>query len=943
MYFKIGFALPTILITSLIMLTVLLVSVTSTSSVRVSLKAQNYNDDASLTAQSGLKYAQACLSVNNGISRWTNSKPLRPDTDCTGTQLASCPTSPADADCHFVSVNNNVRTTFSVGIDQSPSPSSWKKVSASISHTCGITSFDSVYCWGLNENGQLGNDSTNNSFIPVAVDVSSGLSGKTVAEISSGFYHTCALTSDNIVYCWGDNTHGQLGNDSTEQSDVPVSINMGAMVGKTVAKISSGTYHTCAVTSDGKAYCWGYNGDGELGNSSNTESHIPVAVVNPLAAKTVRSIKAGAFHTCADTTDNLAYCWGYNGYGQMGNNSTNPSNVPVQVLGIGGSGNLTNVSSISSGAYHTCAVVSSAAVCWGYNDYGQIGDTTTVQKNVPTAVSVAGVLGGKTITDISAGYYHTCAIGSNLPYCWGYNADGELGNNLTGNSSVPVAVDATAALSGKTVSAVSTGTYHACVLASDNEIYCWGQDSYGQLGSNETSGSLVPVSLNVDGVKVKDIVSTGTISLLRSDGSVWRSYKQTTRLSIADLIAINQLTSSIVSTGGMHSCAIASDNTPYCWGHNGYGQLGNGTNTQSKVPVAVKTTGVLNGKTITRISAGDVHTCAVADGKAYCWGYNGDGELGNNSTTSSNEPVEVYTDVGGALNGKTVTDIVASYRQTCAIATDGSGGKAYCWGLNDHGQLGNNSTSPSNVPVAVDATGLLNAKTINDIDAGAYHGCVIASDNNSYCWGYNAYGQLGNNLYDESHVPVAVSASGVLSGKTITSIKTGIYHSCAVASDSKAYCWGYNANGQLGDGSTIVCNPYLPGVYCSLVPVAVSTSGVLQNKTIASISDGYYHTCAVSSDGNLYCWGLNDRGQLGNNSTSNSGVPVFIGNLSVISGREMMTVEGGQSHTCAISSVNLVYCWGSNDNGQVGDNSLSQRNVPVSTNIVSKYSSFKGF
>ncbi len=156
------------------------------------------------------------------------------------------------------------------------------------------------------------------------------------------------------------------------------------------------------------------------------------------------------------------------------------------------------------------------------------------------------------------------------------------------------------------------------------------------------------------------------------------------------------------------------------WGNNGEGQLGNNSTTDSKVPVAVDTTGVLAGKTVTAITAGQYHSCAVADAKAYCWGYNSSGQLGNNSTTES--PVPVAVDTTGVLAGKTVTAITAGQYHTCAVAD----AKAYCWGSNLYGQLGNNSTTESPVPVAVDTAGVLAGKTVTAITAGQYHTCVVA-------------------------------------------------------------------------------------------------------------------------------------------------------------------------------------------------------------------------
>ncbi|MCB0913912.1 MAG: hypothetical protein KDB60_20085, partial [Propionibacteriaceae bacterium] len=206
-----------------------------------------------------------------------------------------------------------------------------------------------------NGNGQLGDNSTTNSSVPVAVNIGGALAGKTVTAISAGLSHSCVV-ADGQAYCWGDSTFGQLGNNSTTDSKVPVAVNTtGALSGKTVSAISAGRHHTCTVA-DGQAYCWGYNGGGELGNNSTTDSKVPVAVntAGALAGKTVIEITAGYFHTCV-AASGQAYCWGYNGSGQLGDNSITNSTVPVAVNTTGPLAGRT-VTAIAAGYVHTCVV-----------------------------------------------------------------------------------------------------------------------------------------------------------------------------------------------------------------------------------------------------------------------------------------------------------------------------------------------------------------------------------------------------------------------------------------------------------------------------------------------------------------------------------------------------------------------------------------------------------
>jgi len=601
----------------------------------------------------------------------------------------------------------------------------------------------------------------------------------------------------------------------------------GALVGKTMKSITatSGGSHTCAISSDDLAYCWGLNTNGALGNNSTTRSTIPVAVstADVLNGKTIKSISVGGVHTCAIASDDLAYCWGYNDRGQLGNNSTTRSLVPVAVNTADALSGKT-IKSIAAGNWYVCAVASdNLTYCWGYANYGQLGNDSIVDSWVPAAVSTTGVLSGKTIASISAGNNHVCAIASdNLTYCWGSNGGGRLGNNSIVQSNVPVSVSV-AILREKTIKSMDSGNSFNCAIASDDLAYCWGYNSTGQLGDNSTTQSLIPVAVNTAGV-----LSGKTLKLITS--------------------------------GGSQTCAIASDDLAYCWGNNAHGQLGDNSTTQSSVPVAVDTTGVLDGKTIKSITAGDSHVCAIAsDDLAYCWGYNNYGQLGDDSVTERLAPIAVSTT--GALSGKTIKSIVTGTYHTCVIASDDL---AYCWGLkyiNEWGDIIQNSL----VPVAVITTTALDGKTIKSITAAGYRTCVIASDDLVYCWGNSRFGNFAQNntIYSSGSCtpgtpycdfPWAVDTSGVLNGKTIKSIGTGLSSSCAIASDNLAYCW---------DWSRYSFGDY---IFDPVIPAAVDVSGALSGKTFKSITGGSLHTCAIASDDLVYCWGKNDYGQLGGGS-----------------------------------------------------------------------------
>ncbi len=363
---------------------------------------------------------------------------------------------------------------------------------------------------------------------------------------------------------------------------------------------------------------------------------------------------------------------------------------------------------------------------------------------------------------------------------------------------------------------------HACAIISSGQTYCWGRNTSGQLGNNSQIDSSLPVAVSMIG-------------------------------------ALTGKTMKSIKPGISHTCGISSDDLAYCWG---YGQYVVNSPGGSLVPVSVDVSGNLAGKTIKSISSSDYYICVVAsDDRAYCWGDGPDGQLGNIYTNTNSGALPV--DTSGVMSGKTIVSITAGQSHTCALD---SNGLAYCWGNNGYGQLGDGTTTNRPLPVAVSMTGGLAGKTIKAIAASSHKTCAIASDNLEYCWGDNTFGMLGDNTGTNRSVPTAVYTGGALSGKTIKMIAPGTQHSCAIASDDKAYCWGFGGMGALGDaiGST------------TSEAVAVSTSGVLSGKTIKSIVSGTSSSCVVASDNQVYCWGWNTYGQLGDGTTNNSNAPVRV-------------------------------------------------------------------
>ena len=311
--------------------------------------------------------------------------------------------------------------------------------------------------------------------VTITIKVSSA-----VAPISAGDYHTCALTTASGVKCWGGNSKGQLGDNSTTDRLTPVDV-VGLSSG--VVAIAAGEQHTCALTTAGGVKCWGWNASGQIGDGTTTDSWTPVDVVGLSSGVAAISAGSSGLYTCALTTAGGGKCWGNNTLGELGDNTTTQRNSPVDVVGLS-----SGVAAIATEGGHTCALTVAGGVkCWGGNNCGQIGDNTTTDRHAP--VDVVGLSSG--VTAISAGGATCVLTTAGGVKCWGLNANGQIGDNTTINRLTPV--DVVGLSSG--VAAISAGYYHTCALIAAGGVKCWGRNDYGQLGDNTTIERYAPVDV----------------------------------------------------------------------------------------------------------------------------------------------------------------------------------------------------------------------------------------------------------------------------------------------------------------------------------------------------------------------------------------------------------------------------------------------------------------
>lgn len=692
-------------------------------------------------------------------------------------------------------------------------------VSAGSTHTCAVINAG-LQCWGTNDLGELGD---NGIYIRADVPLPVIPPGSRVTAVAAGSRSTCAVV-DGGLKCWGANSFGQLGNNSTSPTAVQVQV-IPASSG--VTAVTFGTTHACAAVGGG-VQCWGDNSFRQLGNNSAVlKSLVPVQVI--AAGSGITDVSAGYRHTCALGGGGVQ-CWGHNTFG-IGDGSSTLAPVPVQVIAPGG-----GATSITVGDRHSCAVVSGGVKCWGNNDSGQLGTGDFTAAATPQQAIAAG--GG--VSAVAAGFGHTCAIVNGGVKCWGTNYVGQVGSALLSESTVPV----TQIAAGSNVSSVSAGDSHSCAVVA-GIVKCWGDDFASQLGiGGPVQSSKVPVHSIAGGSNFSHVAtgSTRSCAIIADGVQCWGANSRgefgnnSTEPAILPVTALPAGSGvSAISLGPLSTCGVINGGVK-CWGDNSFGQLGNNSTTPSLVPVQT----IAAGSNVTAIASAGWHTCAVVGGGLRCWGDNNFGELGNGSTVSSPVPVSVIA------AGSNVTAVSTGDQHTCAVVSGG----VQCWGDNSSGQLGNNSTSQSLVPVQAIAA----ASNVSAVAVGAAHTCALINGGVK-CWGNNSYGQLGNGTSSSTQVPVQAIAAG--SG--VTAIATGAYHSCAVVNGG-ALCWGNTADGKTGIGEF------------NLILVTVPTQAIGAGSNVTAISASNNHTCAVVMGG-VACWGSNASGQLADLPTARKYAP----------------------------------------------------------------------
>jgi alpha-tubulin suppressor-like RCC1 family protein len=687
--------------------------------------------------------------------------------------------------------------------------------------------------------------------------------------VAVGGSFTCALSTEGQAYCWGLNSSYQLGDGTNEErlTPVPVSANLRFVA----LEATKGGTAACGLEVSGVAWCWGTNSQGQLGNGTTVNSPVPTRV---LTDRRFTQLAAGNLHVCGIATDGESYCWGYNALGQIGNNSSANATQPTRVQST------SRFVRLEAGLNHSCGLLASGeAWCWGQNDYGQLGTGSTSDSQsrflpMPVATTLR-------FTALTAGYYYTCGLtAAGMMYCWGLNSSGQLGDGTTTNQMTPTAV------AGGPYASISAGTSSTCASASSGVTSCWGLNTSGQLGDGTRSNRFTPTAVSgtptflavyPSSTHSCGIISAGTLHCwgVNTNGQLGDGSRSnlTTPAAVASPLAFSQL------QAAGSTCGLIASGAAYCWGSNSVGQLGIGID--STASVRWSPTPVVGGRAFaTLASSGGAGTfCGVEQvtNALFCWGNNPQGQVGDGTTTNRSSPTAVSG--GGAYR-----TVVAGLNHACAITT---AGPLHCWGLNGSGQLGDGTTTNQSVPSAIALPQPLVALAL-----GFSHSCGLTAAGAAYCWGSNTVGQLGDGSTTNRSAPTVVSGSFIFQSLAATGSQT-----CGLTTAGALYCWGGNGSGQLGDGTTTNRS----------VPTLVGTG------PYAAVTLGSNHTCARTAIGAASCWGLNSSGQLGDGTVTNRLVPT-----PVLGGLSFSSITAGSNHSCGLTSSGAAYCWGLTSSGQTG-------------------------
>ncbi|MCJ8344654.1 hypothetical protein MJH12_03870, partial [bacterium] len=680
--------------------------------------------------------------------------------------------------------------------------------------------------------------------------------------------HSCAIIDQGDLVCMGDSQFGETGQSFSHYKPIQLDTNL------KILQIALSPNHSCLIDSKKEAYCFGLGTSGQLGNNSKKSSPIPTKVVS---LNSLKQIAIANQHGCALNQGGNVFCFGDNTYNRVGLSSGTITTIPVQIQG------LQNIEKIAVGQYHNCALDSSGDIyCFGYGQYGQLANQLYTTQSKP----VKAFNGGTSIEndvhndfeqqlkfkDLAVGRYFTCALSlDNEVYCAGDNSMGQLAQLGISSSNTFKKV-----FLKKKVKSLALGQRHACVKYFDRTVSCWGANDFQQI-----------------------------------------SDRNNTRVYQAIPVFSNALQ---LELGANHTCIIHMDNQVHCIGDKSQSLLPISSTPISSIdyfreninvaPVAIA--GSDQNHAIGRILLNGSHSFDINDDLlSYQWSILQ--EISGSTIAIENSTSQIASFyvtlpgnyiVGLSVSDSSLTSIsqfrllirpqseyhqiqqIVSYSNTCLIVNQG---EVYCKGQNSSGQLGFGDSL-----VKQNFEKVTQLQDIQNLDIFGNHSCAVSKTGRVYCSGNNSYGQLGSGDSVSSSKPVTV-----ISLNKVKQVALGTNHTCALNEDGQVFCFGYNSNGQLGNQSTIN---------------SLSPTRVLQLDNVEKIIAGENNTCALLNDRNMKCFGYNGYKNLGDSMTTRSQIPVHVN----LPRNKVVDIFAGNTHSCALTIDGELWCFGRNNYGQLG-------------------------
>jgi alpha-tubulin suppressor-like RCC1 family protein len=745
------------------------------------------------------------------------------------------------------------------------------------------------FLFGSGENDK-GQQADRNIGIQPIASVSGLFQGKKINFAVPAFkYSFVREASSGVMYAVGSNQYGQIGDSTnvTHALPVPVYKNVYNIVG-----MCGGFQHSLACDGNGTVWAAGTNKYGQLGIGSGVAySYTPVPVTGLLANKRAIAVSCGYYHSMVLTDEFEVYTFGYNLDGELGDNSQTNRFTPVKV---GALLDGKKIVQIDAGAYHSLALGSDGAMyAWGLNTFGQLGDSTTVNKILP--VQVAGIIFGKVMKQIGAGTYFSVALGSDTTsiYSFGRNTNAQLLDGTVADKTSPVL--ATKFPAGYNITSISVGGDYVTALTENGTVLSYGSNWYGQLASNQFNVTATSIP-----VKASMLPYTAPVTTFVASGETFNLYlvKGTScygKLQEDPLVC----SSKGICIAEDHCLCDPLYNAPDCSSYMCFDYAATDPAACNRHGVCVAADAC-----ICRPGWTGINCETPVSGYVYSVGAGTKYQLGDGYTFTQTDPVAA----AGKLSGTAVSSIASGTEFTLVVTVDG---RLFSFGVNDVGQLGIGNKITQSLPVQVTA---LASKHIIHACAGQSHSVAVDSDGFVYTFGSNYYAQLGNNdpTFTDSAVPVLVSG-GAMSGMKIVSVTCGTSHTIALAENGMAFGWGNGVDGQLGAGSNDI----------QKVPVQVGV-GVLDNIPLALVIAGYKHNIAVGPFGVLYAWGSNSYSQLADSTTFTrySPVPVTSGALK---GKIAIHIGASEENTFVVTLDKSVISVGGGFYGTLGDGTTNSQ------------------